>query len=239
MRCNRGNVPEGAMADNEAKPGRRQFVASCIGMAGSAGVLGLLLGTYSEQSKARPAWAIRPPGALAEEDFAAACVRCGLCVRACPFDTLKLAELGDGVTAGTPYFVARQVPCEMCKDIPCVEACPTGALSKNLTDIRKAEMGVAVLTSRDTCYAVARGANCRACYLACPIKDEAISMERRQTDGRGYFEPTVHRDKCTGCGKCEEACVTAEASIKVLPRDLVRHDRPGGPAKRSGVAGNR
>jgi len=106
------------MADNEAKPGRRQFVANCLGMAGSAGVLGLLLGTYSEQSKARPAWAIRPPGALAEADFAAACVRCGLCVRACPFDTLKLAELGDGVTAGTPYFVARQVPCEMCRTFP-------------------------------------------------------------------------------------------------------------------------
>lgn len=64
-------------------------------------------------------------------------------------------------------------------------------------------------------------------------------MERRQTDGRGYFEPTVHRDKGTGCGKCEEACVTAEASIKVLPRDLVRHDRPGGRAKKSEVAGNR
>lgn len=218
--------------EGTSKPGRRQFVASCLGMAGSAGVLGLLLGTYSEQSKARPAWAIRPPGALAEEDFASACVRCGLCVRACPYDTLKLAELGDGVTAGTPYFVARQVPCEMCADIPCVEACPTGALTKELKDIRKAEMGVAVLTSRDTCYAVARGANCRACYLACPIKDEAISMERRQTDGRGYFEPTVHRDKCTGCGKCEQACVTAEASIKVLPRDLVRHDRPGGAGKK-------
>lgn len=218
--------------DGSNKPGRRQFVASCLGMAGSAGVLGLLLGTYSEQSKARPAWAIRPPGALAEDDFAAACVRCGLCVRACPYDTLKLAELGDGVTAGTPYFIARQVPCEMCPDIPCVEACPTGALTKELQDIRKAEMGVAVLTSRDTCYAVARGANCRACYLACPIKDEAISMERRQTDGRGYFEPTVYRDKCTGCGKCEQACVTAEASIKVLPRDLVRHDRPGGVGKK-------
>jgi ferredoxin-type protein NapG len=220
------------MADETRNPGRRNFVASCIGMAGSAGVLGLLLSTYSEQSKARPAWAIRPPGALPEEAFAAACVRCGLCVRGCPYDTLKLAELGDGVTAGTPYFVARLVPCEMCKDIPCVAACPTGALTKELTDIRKADMGVAVLTGRNTCYAVARGANCRACYLACPIKDEAISMERRVSDGRGYFEPTVRGDACTGCGKCEKACVTAEASIKVLPRELVRHDRPGGTARK-------
>jgi len=86
-------------------------------------------------------------------------------------------------------------------------------------------MGLAVLTGTDTCYAVARGANCRACYLACPVKDEAITMERRHSKGRGYFEPTVHPEACTGCGKCEQACVTEEASIKVLPLDLAKHDR--------------
>jgi ferredoxin-type protein NapG len=215
------------MSNDEHSPSRRRFVTNCVGMAGSAGVVGLLLGTYSQQSKALPAWAIRPPGALPESDFGGACVRCGLCVRACPFDTLSLAELGGGVTAGTPYFVARDIPCEMCEDIPCVAACPTGALTKDLDDIRDAKMGVAVLTGPDTCYSVTGRANCRACYLACPIKDQAITMERRQAGGRSYFEPTVHKDACTGCGKCEHACVTSEASIKVLPEALARHDRAG------------
>ena len=63
-----------------------------------------------------------------ERDFLASCVRCGLCVRDCPYDTLKLADLGSGVANGTPFFTARDVPCEMCEDIPCVVACPTGAL---------------------------------------------------------------------------------------------------------------
>lgn len=212
------------MSDDASPPGRRRFIQGCAGLAGSAGVLGLLLASYSEQSKALPAWAIRPPGALPEEDFNAACVRCGLCVRGCPFDILHLAELGENITTGTPYFVARQGPCEMCEDIPCVAACPTGALSKGLEDIAAANMGVAVLTGRDTCYAVAFGTGCRACYVACPIKDQAITMERRQSNGRGYFEPTVHPQACTGCGKCEHACVTREASIKVLPLDLARQD---------------
>jgi ferredoxin-type protein NapG len=212
------------MADDTQRLGRRRFMQNCAGLAGSAGVFGLLLATYSEQSKALPAWALRPPGALPEDQFNAACVRCGLCVRACPFDMLHLAELGQDIATGTPYFVARDAACEMCKDIPCAAACPTDALSKELTDIRDAKMGVAVLTGRDTCYAVARGANCRACYLACPIKDEAITMERRHSGGRSYFEPTVHADKCTGCGKCEHDCVTAEASIKVLPVGLAQHD---------------
>jgi ferredoxin-type protein NapG len=34
----------------------------------------------------------------------------------------------------------------------------------------------------------------------------------------------VHADKCTGCGKCEHGCVTEEASIKVLPLTLAKHD---------------
>lgn len=211
------------MADDAKSQSRRKFVQSCVSLAGSAGVVGLLLATYSEQSKALPAWALRPPGALAEAEFNAACVRCGLCVRACPFDMLHLSELGQNITIGTPYFVPRDIACEMCKDIPCATACPTDALSKELSDIRDAKMGVAVLTGRDTCYAVA-GANCRSCYLACPIKDEAITMERRVSNGRGYFEPTVHADKCTGCGKCEHDCITEEASIKVLPLRLARHD---------------
>ena len=42
--------------------------------------------------------------------------------------------------------------------------------------------------------------------------------------GRNVFQPTVHSSACTGCGKCEEACITAEASIKVLPAALVQRD---------------
>ena len=211
------------MADDVKSTSRRRFVQGCAGLAGSASVLGLLLASYSKQSKALPAWAIRPPGALPEDDFNAACVRCGLCVRGGPYDILHLAELGENITTGTPYFVAREGPCEMCKDIPCVAACPTGALTKSLDDIKDSRMGVAVLTGRDTCYAVA-GTGCRACYLACPIKNAAITMERRQSNGRGYFEPTVHASACTGCGKCEHACVTEEASIKVLPLGLAKRD---------------
>lgn len=107
---------------------RRRFLKDAAGVAGGAGLLALGAGMYAKQASALPATAIRPPGALPEDDFLAACVRCGLCVRDCPYKTLKLAELGDGVATGTPYFEARDIPCEMCEDIPCVKACPTGAL---------------------------------------------------------------------------------------------------------------
>ena len=62
-------------------------------------------------AQARPAQALRPPGAIDEERFLGACIRCGLCVRDCPPKNLKLSQWGDGlardVAIGTPYFEAR------------------------------------------------------------------------------------------------------------------------------------
>ena len=201
---------------------RRRFLADALRGACGAGVAGLLLGLLAAQGRARPAEALRPPGALPEPDFLGACVRCGLCVRDCPYDTLRLAELGEAVTLGTPYFVAREVPCEMCEDIPCRAACPTGALDPELETIEDARMGVAVLVGQETCLNLL-GLRCDVCYRVCPLIDEAITLEREhneRTDAHARFVPTVHSDACTGCGKCEKACVLETAAIKVLPRDL-------------------
>jgi ferredoxin-type protein NapG len=203
---------------------RRRFLARSVQAAGAVSLVGLLLASHAKQAQSRPVAALRPPGALPEDEFLGACVRCGLCVRDCPFDTLRLATFGEPLATGTPYFIARDIPCEMCEDIPCVAACPTTALSKDLTDIRRADMGVAVVTGTDTCYSITGLGRCMACYNACPVKDDAITMELKQEHGRVFFVPTVHRDHCTGCGKCEADCIYPEAAIKVLPRTLVRHD---------------
>ncbi len=154
----------------------------------------------------------------------AACVRCGLCVRGMPYDTLKLARLFEPVTTGTPYFKARAVPCEMCDDIPCVAACPSGALDRAMTDINQARMGVAVLIDHETCLNYL-GLRCDVCYRVCPLIDKAITLELQhnpRTGKHAMFLPTVHSDLCTGCGKCEHACVLEEAAIKVVPRQLAK-----------------
>lgn len=198
---------------------RRQFLQGMAGAAGCAALAGLGLGLYARQTSALPAHALRPPGAGAEADFLGACLRCGLCVRACPPKNLRLAELGDGVATGTPYFEARKVPCEMCPDIPCVKACPSGALDKDLKDIDRARMGLAVIVDQETCLNY-QGLRCDVCYRVCPLIGKAITLEARHNERTGkhaMFIPTVHSDKCTGCGKCERACVLQTAAIKVLP----------------------
>lgn len=211
-------------APRKSAPARRQFMFDAARMACGVGMLGVGLGLYAKQTQALPSLALRPPGALAESDFLGACIRCGLCVRDCPYDTLVLAKPETPVATGTPYFTARSIPCEMCDDIPCVKACPTGALDHSLTDINKSRMGLAVLIDHETCLNFL-GLRCDVCYRVCPVIDKAITLElvpNARTGRHTMFLPTVHSEHCTGCGKCEKACVIEEAAIRVLPIPLAK-----------------
>lgn len=211
-----------------ASKARRQFLLDAARMACGVGLLGVGIGLYAKQAKALPPLALRPPGALAEQDFLGACVRCGLCARDCPYDILNLARPEEAVATGTPYFVARQLPCEMCEDIPCVKACPTGALEHSLTDINKAKMGLAVLVDQENCLNFL-GLRCDICYHVCPLFDKAITLDARvnaRTGKHTLFIPLVHSDACTGCGKCEKACPLEVAAIKVYPLELAKGE-PG------------
>jgi ferredoxin-type protein NapG len=61
------------------------------------------------------------------------------------------------------------------------------------------------------------------CYRVCPLIDKAITLEHVRNDRTGYHAkliPTVHSDACTGCGKCEQACVLDVSAIKVIPTNL-------------------
>jgi ferredoxin-type protein NapG len=213
----------------ESGTDRRAFLREAAQGACGLGLIGLGLEALAPSGRGRAASAIRPPGALAEDRFYAACARCGLCVRTCPYGTLRLAERGDDAPVGTPFFTARTVPCEMCEDVPCVAACPTGALDRELTDISRARMGLAVLVGQETCLNLL-GLRCDVCYRVCPLIEKAITLEvqhNARTGKHARFVPTVHGDACTGCGKCEKAYVLEEAAIKVLPIHLARGEIGG------------
>jgi ferredoxin-type protein NapG len=210
-------------APNSKRPSaevtRRDFLGNAAKSAGVACLAAVALEQYVRTARATDAKALRPPGAIDEEEFLAACVRCGLCVRACPYDTLHLATMGEPAALGTPYFIARETPCFMCDHVPCAKACPTGALNREIPNIRHADMGLAVLVDHETCLNY-KGMHCSICYRVCPIRDEAITIEKQTIKGRQMVIPVVHSDKCTGCGTCEKQCVLEEAAIRVLPRPL-------------------
>ena len=205
---------------------RRKFILNMARGAGLATISGFVWSAFIGEATAS-SLILRPPGAINENDFLKTCIKCGLCVEACPYDTLLLAKPGDNKPLGTPYFVARDIPCYMCPDIPCVPVCPTGALDESsvttdgVLDINVADMGLAVIDD-NSCIAF-WGIQCDACYRACPLLGEAITIEYSKNERTGkhaFMKPVVVPDICTGCGMCEQACVTEKPAIFVLPREV-------------------
>ena len=222
---------------------RRKFMATTLQSVGLTALGGLLWSGYTDEVKASPL-VLRPPGAIKEDDFLTACIKCGLCAEACQNretnldketglakeGTLKMAKGGDHKLIGTPYFIPTEVPCYMCEEIPCVPVCPSGALDqlsvsndKGELDINKAQMGLAVV-HKESCIAY-WGIQCDACYRACPLLGEAITIEMQRNERTGkhtFMLPIVHDNICTGCGLCEIACVTEKPAIFVLPNEVAK-----------------
>ncbi|MDD2501802.1 MAG: MauM/NapG family ferredoxin-type protein [Geobacter sp.] len=172
----------------------------------------------------RPAQArgfyLRPPGAVEETRFLAACVKCGKCAQACPYKSIIMAGGEAGVGIGTPHIIPRETPCYLCPDLPCIKACPSGALDKRLTAVEKVQMGTAVIVDREGCLSI-RGLRCEVCYRQCPLIDKAITIEPRHNTRTGehtIMEPVIHKDKCVGCGICEKVCVREISVIAVQKR---------------------
>jgi len=132
---------------------RRNFLRTAvmgIGVIGSA-LLGYLpvLGNANRR--------IRPPGALDEHDFLASCIKCGQCVQVCPVEAIKLADIDEGFSIGTPFIETRKQACDFsCDGLQCVLACPTGALTHEINYSHETEMGWARVERPELCLA-ARG----------------------------------------------------------------------------------
>ena len=168
------------------QPSRRDFLK----IVGGMGVA--LLGTGAA-GKALPAKKmLRPPGGQQEDDFLSRCLRCDRCRSICPTKVICLANVRDGlVNARTPVLNFHQGICDFCSK--CMEVCPSGALQ--FFDPQRDKLGQAEIQP-DICLAYdSRG--CRLCVDACPYG--AISLDAQNL-------PVVDKEKCNGCGVCENVC---------------------------------
>jgi ferredoxin len=127
---------------------------------------------------------LRPPGALPEVAFLAACTRCGECITACP-----------------PFAIQA---CVVCESIPCARACPTEALTLPPDGWRGYRLAALELVP-ERCVTFA-GTPCRACADACPVGERALVMD---DDGH----PVLKAEGCVGCGVCVRACITSPSSF--------------------------
>lgn len=186
---------------------RREFLRSTAAAAGRAAIGGsLLFGFLSLRRGTTPTigaraglGVLRPPGALDEDDFLAACIRCTRCVDACEAQCIRLFGPEAGDLHGTPYIVSTDKGCTLC--LECGPACPTGAIAP-LERMQDARMGVAEIDDR-LCLSLNGTGICGACFTVCPLRGRAITQDIRNA-------PIVHKDACVGCGLCEEICLVRE-----------------------------
>lgn len=146
----------------------------------------------------------RPPGALPEVAFLAACTRCNACVEVCPPRAIRRAPTSAGLAAGTPYIDPAAQPCTVCPDMPCAAACPTEALRVPADGWEGHRLGQLELVP-ERCITFS-GMACGVCANACPVGEAALAM-----DEQGH--PVIRAEGCVGCGLCVRACVTSPSSF--------------------------
>ncbi len=175
--------------------GRRAFIALATGAG---------LGYWAQRARAMQSKSefLRPPGAVAERDFAGICVRCGNCVRACPSKIIH-PDIGSVGLTGLLAPVVRYEK-KYCREdcIACTRACPTGALQPLSMDQKRAYVIGEALLDASLCLLALEEKDCDACKRACPY--EAVQIHWDEAQYVAY--PIIDSHKCNGCGACEVAC---------------------------------
>jgi len=169
----------------------------------------------SASAKRPSAKLIRPPGALPEPQFLAACVKCGECMKVCPTNALQPASTQAGPEGlWTPVLVPKIGYCEYYCSL-CTQVCPTGAIKElKIKEKTKVKIGSAWI-NKNRCIPYALGRSCTVCEEKCPTSPKAIKMmetEMPMPDGTVEYQgvPMVDLDLCIGCGICETQCPVSD-----------------------------
>ena len=179
---------------------RRRFL-----IFGASGAALAPMAALSGYHRGEPNQVIRPPRVLDEGVFVDQCIRCAMCVQACPTQTLQLTHLEAGVAGFWTPAVTPSVDGCIAECNACSVACPTDAIpvfDKPEKDKWAVKMGTVVL-EKNRCICFTENTKCGECIDVCPTKAFVIEPEHdgvpRRPDAVDYF-------RCVGCGLCETAC---------------------------------
>lgn len=128
---------------------------------------------------------IRPPGALAEEEFLKRCIKCGQCMRVCPTNVIQPGGIDGGLeNLWTPVLNNRigSSGCQL-NCVACGQVCPTSAIrpitlaekhgTGEFAEAGPIKLGTAFV-DRNRCLPWAMDKPCIVCEENCPVSPKAI-----------------------------------------------------------------
>jgi ferredoxin len=175
--------PNRSAAGEVPSPGltRRGFLTAAV--SGLAAVPAVRLAGLMNQNW-KPG-VVRPPGALAEDDFLERCIKCGQCMRVCPTNVIQPATLEAGLEGLWTPLLNFRVGTSGCQlnCIACGNVCPTSAIRPlsldeklgrdKFEDRGPVRMGTAFV-DQGRCLPWAMNKPCIVCQENCPVSPKAI-----------------------------------------------------------------
>ncbi|MGD8254916.1 MAG: 4Fe-4S binding protein [Syntrophobacterales bacterium] len=209
---------------------RRGFLASFL--SGAMAVPAVRLGGLVGPNNFPPA-VIRPPGALAEPDFLARCLKCGQCMRICPTNIIHPAGLESGLEGLWSPILNFRIGTSGCQlnCVACSHICPTAAIRpitleeklgrKEFAQVGPIRLGTAFV-DRGRCLPWGMDRPCIVCQENCPVSPKAIfTREYFSTIRNGIFR-LLHVDEQTleleGAGLAQEQLATGDYYVTATHR---------------------
>jgi ferredoxin-type protein NapG len=184
---------------------RKDFIKSFFSLFSDS------INTRAQVQKHSLSGCILPPGAGTFSEFSENCTKCYACVSACPNESLRVfRKIEQDRLYGLPVIDPRIQACYLCRDWPCIHACPDGILSFSDASLR---LGTAVI-DQNTCLAF-NGQYCQSCITNCPFDGNAIFLNQE-------CQPQINEDECRGCGICVQVCPASPEAITIRPVNPTR-----------------
>jgi ferredoxin len=129
--------------------------------------------------------AIRPPGALAEQEFLKRCIKCGQCMRVCPTNVIQPGGFQGGLESLWTPVLNNRIGSSACQlnCVACGQVCPTSAIrpitlaekhgTGDFAAIGPIKLGTAFV-DRNRCLPWAMDKPCIVCEENCPVSPKAI-----------------------------------------------------------------
>jgi ferredoxin len=161
---------------------------------------------------------ITPPGSKGIDHLKKHCSACQLCISACPNDVLRPSHRFE--TLMQPEMSYERGYCRP-ECVKCSQVCP--AAIKRITTAEKSSISIGyAVWIADNCVVNRDKVQCTNCQRHCPTG--AIVMVPRDPEKEDSLQiPTVDKERCIGCGACENLCPARPFSAIYVEGNVYHH----------------